>query len=71
MKYLKILKILCISLMLTGCAGYGEIRKYDIVEGERVLTSVTEFEGRNIIAKDGDAGMETKSWTLPSLPVIF
>ena len=68
---MKILTILCISFVLAGCAGHGWIKKYDIIDGKEVLVSMTEVKGRNIIIKDGDKGMETKSWTLPSLPVIF
>ena len=65
---MKILKILCISFILSGCAGYGEIRKYIIVEGKKVLVGITEAEGRNVKMEDGDgAKLETKSWTLPAV----
>lgn len=68
---IKILKILCISLMLSGCAGQGWIKKYDVVDGKPILTGLIKFKGRNIKVKDGDTEFETKSWTLPSFPVLF
>ena len=69
---MKIIDYVTISILLfglCGCAGKGVIREYDVIEGKKILKSITEFEGRNIRAKtEKGAEMETKTLEIPSLP---
>ncbi|HDY86563.1 MAG TPA: hypothetical protein ENH82_00425 [bacterium] len=65
---MKLLRILFISLVLSGCAGHGWIKKYDIINGKKVLVSMTVAKGRNVKMETEDgAKLETKSWTMPPL----